>query len=58
MPEFLPRSPKHPERRVTWTHEEWMAASKFQDEHPELDHTHLPDGTRMTVHYASTRRKV
>lgn len=58
MPEFLPRSPKHPDRRVIWTHEEWTAAAKFLADNPHLDHTHLPDGTRMTVHYASARRKV
>ena len=58
MPEFKPGMPRLKPRRIpTWTREERLAASKFPDDNPHLDHTHLPDGTRMTVHYAHTRRK-
>lgn len=50
MPEFQPPTPNPPPRRVTWTPDEWTATSRCLQANPQLDHTHLPDGTRLSVH--------
>ena len=55
MPEFQPANPKLPLRQVTWTPDEWTAAARYLQANPQLDHTHLPDGTRLSVHRYNRR---